>query len=261
MHELLLLVFLLCAMTAIWLASVAFEDSSIVDFFWGAGFAAIAWAVAITNKSAGLRVWVILFLVSLWALRLGSHMLRRHAGEDRRYAAMRLANGQRWWWQSLFQVFWLQALLIWFISWPLRYALTAATPIRPLDFLGFGLIAGGIFIEAVADLQLANFRAHNENRERVLRRGLWALSRHPNYFGNAIMWWGFYLVALASSFGALWTIVCPALMTWLLLRVSGVALMEEGIVERRPDYADYIASTRAFLPLPVQSTVSQNARR
>ena len=239
----------------LWLLSLRLKDASIVDVFWAPGFAAVAWAMADT----GPRAWLVLTLVTIWALRLGLHIYLRHRGEDPRYAALRAKAGARWWWQSLFQVFLLQAALIWIISAPLQVAVSAAAPLSLFDAAGGAITACGLIVEALADLQLTRFRAEPANAGKVMDRGLWAWSRHPNYFGDALMWWGFFLIGVGAS-GQWWLIVSPVLMTVLLLRVSGVSLLEETIAERRPAYADYIRRTSAFVPWPPKRRPAVNEK-
>jgi steroid 5-alpha reductase family enzyme len=188
--------------------------------------------------------------VNLWAIRLAAHLFARHDGEDHRYAAMRRQYGARWWWWSLVQVFLLQAILIWFIAAPLVAAvLSGRGTIEPLDYLGIGVAASALIYEALADFQLARFRADPANRGKVLDRGLWRWSRHPNYFGEVMMWWGFFLIGYSASH-AWWLALSPLVVTFLLLKVSGVSLMEEKIEDRRPAYADYKRRVSAFIPLP-----------
>jgi steroid 5-alpha reductase family enzyme len=162
---------------------------------------------------------------------------------------MRDYHGPRFWWVSLFTVFMLQALILWFVSLPIQVAAAVGNEIQPLgwlDALGVVLWGIGFTFEAVGDWQLARFKADPRNAGKVMARGLWKFTRHPNYFGDCCVWWAIYLIAAAG--GAWWTIASPLLMTVLLLRVSGVTLLEKTIVERRPDYADYQARTNAFFP-------------
>jgi steroid 5-alpha reductase family enzyme len=237
------------ACTLLWLLGLRLKDVSIIDIFWAPGIALMAWATAAASAPPGPRGWLALALVSLWGLRLGLHILLRHAGEDHRYGAMRAKFGPRWWWWSLFQVFWLQALLLWIVSWPLQVAVAAPQPLNVVDAAGATLAAAGLLIEGLADRQLARFRADAASTGKVMDRGLWSWSRHPNYFGDALMWWGFFLLGFAGGH-AWWLLASPVVMTVLLLRVSGVSLLEETIAERRPGYADYIRRTSAFVPLP-----------
>jgi steroid 5-alpha reductase family enzyme len=241
---------LVTAMVTLWLLSIWRRDASIVDVFWGPAFLVAAGAAALTSPApAGARRWLALALVGIWGLRLGLHLLRRNAGrgEDPRYAAMRRAHGPRFWWVSFFTVYVLQAALAWLVSWPVQAAVALpASPLGPLDGAGLALWLLGFLFEAVGDLQLARFLRQPSSRGRALDTGLWRYTRHPNYFGDACVWWGFGLLGLAA--GAPWSLAGPLVMTVLLLRVSGVTLLERDIVERRPAYREYAARTSAFLP-------------
>jgi steroid 5-alpha reductase family enzyme len=239
---------LLGAMVLLWVVSLPLRNASIVDVFWGPAFVLAAWTAALAG-GGGPRRALALALVSLWGLRLGLHLARRNLGhgEDPRYAAMRRGHGPRFWWVSLFTVFLLQAGLAWFISLPVQAAvLGPATPLGLLDLAAALLWAVGLAFEAVGDAQLARFRADPRNRGRALDTGLWRYTRHPNYFGDACAWWGLGLLGVAA--GHPWTILSPALMTFLLVRVSGVALLERDIGARRPGYRDYVARTSPFFP-------------
>jgi steroid 5-alpha reductase family enzyme len=239
------------AMLLLWATSLRLRDASIVDPFWGAGFVLAAWVSHAVAGAGGVRAWLALALVTAWGLRLSLHLLRRNAGhgEDFRYAAMRQARGPRFWWVSLFTVFLLQGALLWAISLPLQAAITAAG--RPPGVLEAAAVlpwAVGFLFEVLGDRQLARFKSDPASRGRVLDTGLWRYTRHPNYFGDALQWWAFGLLGLAA--GAPWTLLSPALMTFLLLRVSGVALLEKDIAGRRPAYRDYVERTSAFFPWP-----------
>jgi steroid 5-alpha reductase family enzyme len=191
---------------------------------------------------------LVLFLLSVWALRLCLYLTWRNWGphEDHRYAAIRKNNQPHFWFSSLYIVFGLQALLAWIISMPLFGAIESNIAFNYLDVLGIVLFAIGFIWEVTADWQLSVFKAEPHNHGKVLDTGVWRYCRHPNYFGECCVWWGFYLIALAA--GAWWSIVAPLLMTLLLLKVSGVALLEKDIAERRPAYLVYIKSTNAFIP-------------
>jgi len=234
----------------LWLLSLRLKDVSIIDIFWGPGIAAVVDISALLGPAPGMRSFLVLFLVNGWALRLALHIWARHRGEDHRYGAMRKTFGPRWWWWSFFQVFLLQIILIWFLPVPLVAALSSgALPLTWLDGAGAMLAVAGLAIESAADWQLARFHRDPANKGQVMDRGLWGLSRHPNYFGEALLWWGFFVIGLAGS-GAWWTAVSPAIITLLLLKVSGVTLMEDGIAERRPAYAAYKKRVSAFVPWP-----------
>lgn len=242
---------ILLAVVVLWLVSLARRDASIADPFWGFGFVVVAW-IAWLAGSASTRGGLLVALTTAWGMRLCLFLLFRNGRhrEDRRYAAMRAQHGKRFWWVSLVTVFLLQGGILWFVSWPLQAgsADSSQAPLGPLDALGVALYAVGLFFEAVGDWQLARFKADPSNVGRVMDRGLWRYTRHPNYFGDCCVWWGIYLVAAAG--GAFWTIASPLVMTWLLLRVSGVALLERDIADRRPEYAAYRARTNAFFPGP-----------
>lgn len=244
---------LLVALLA-WLASLPLRDVSIVDSLWGPMIALAGWLYAFTAE-AGAREILVLALATLWALRLTAHIAWRNwgEGEDRRYQAIRADNEPHFAFKSLYLVFGLQALLGWMVALPLMAALAGEAPLGWLDAVGAALWLFGIGYETVADWQLARFKADPAHRGQVCDSGLWRYSRHPNYFGECCLWWGAWLVALSAGGG--WTLLSPLLMTLLLLKISGVALLERDIVERRPAYHDYIARTSAFLPWPPRQPV------
>jgi steroid 5-alpha reductase family enzyme len=241
------------AMLALWLLSLALRDASIVDIWWGPGFAVIAgtcWWLGDGGDAA--RRALSTAIAALWGLRLGGYLAWRNwgRGEDPRYQAMRRHWGARFALASLVTVFGLQGVLMWFVSLPIQAVhVSPGGPLGALDAAGVLLAALGLFFEAVGDAQLARFRADPANRGRVMDRGLWRYTRHPNYFGDCCVWWGLYAIAAATPLGV-WTIASPLLMTFLLLRVSGVALLERSIGKRRPDYAAYAARTSSFVPRP-----------
>lgn len=237
---------------ATWVVSLPLRDASLADRIWSALIAAPALVYAWVLPPDA-RGQLMLALLLLWALRLAAHITRRNRGhgEDRRYRAMRERHGAAFGAKSLYLVFGLQALLAWIVGWPLLAALAHPAPLSALDLAGALLAAAGIVIEALADAQLARFLRGPRHKGAVLDRGLWAWSRHPNYFGEACVWWGLGLMAVAAGgIGAAWSLVSPLLMTGLLLKVSGVALLEQDIAERRPAYRDYMARTNAFIPWP-----------
>jgi steroid 5-alpha reductase family enzyme len=244
---------LAAAMLALWLLSLALRDASIVDVFWGLGFVLVAWlGFGLADGHAPRRLLVAV-LVTLWGVRLAGYLAWRNAGsgEDYRYRAMRRRHGGRFRWVSLFTVFGLQGVLLWVVSLPVQIAQASPLPERLtwLDLLGGGLWLAGFLFESIGDWQLARFKADPRNRGKVLDRGLWAWTRHPNYFGDFLVWWGLSAFALATPGGG-WTLVGPLVMSVLLMKVSGVALLERGQLARKPDYADYVARTPAFFPRP-----------
>ena len=242
---------ILTALTLVWVLSVKRRDASIADVCWGLGFVLLAWLYCLLSPTMTLRSWLVAALVTIWGVRLSLHIFRRNRrkGEDPRYRAMRAAHGPAFWWRSLFTVFWLQGALLWFVALPLLVAARAARPaaLTAVDGLGVLLFAVGFAFEVAGDSQLARFKADPSNHGKVLDHGLWRYTRHPNYFGDATLWWGLYAIAAATPGGWL-TVLSPALMTCLLMRVSGVTLLEDGLKASKPGYRAYIARTPAFVP-------------
>ncbi|RCK76883.1 MAG: hypothetical protein ANABAC_3308 [Anaerolineae bacterium] len=245
------------AMTLLWLLSLRLRDAGIVDVFWGIGFVILVWgAFFLSGADLTPRKVLMGSLVSLWGLRLAMHIFLRNRGkpEDYRYAAWRQEAGHSWWWRSYFKVFLLQGIIMLIVAAPLL-----AVQMRPnaasltwLDWLAVSWWLIGFIFEAGGDWQLRRFKANPANRGKVLQSGFWRYTRHPNYFGDAVQWWAFYLIALAD--GAWWTIFSPLLMTYLLVRVSGVAMLEKSLQTAKPQYREYIERTSPFLPWFPKST-------
>lgn len=243
-----------CVMIALalsaWAISFIKENTGIVDSFWGLFFLSGAFAYAVTLDSTELspRAMLLLTLVALWSLRLTLHITVRNWGEpeDRRYQAIRARNQPGYALKSVYLVFGLQAVLAWIIGLPLFVGISGSAPLSTWDIVGAVLWLTGFSFEAIGDWQLSRFRARPDNHGQVMDRGLWRYTRHPNYFGEALLWWGFYLIAVPAGGG--WALHSPVLMTLLLLKVSGVALLEKDIGERRPAYRDYVKRTNAFIP-------------
>lgn len=238
----------------VWILSLMIRRVAIIDAFWGPGFILIAAVCSVaTGLANGLsRESILLWLVAIWGARLGTHLgirVCRERHEDRRYVAMRDKWQPHWWLKSLAIVFLLQGFIMWFVALPVILAFDLSTVDRSISWLiaGAGLWAVGVFFEAVGDWQLATFRAKPENRMRVLDSGLWALTRHPNYFGDFAVWWGLWLVSFSCG-APWWTIMSPIAMSFFLLKVSGVTLLEKDICDRRPGYSEYLKTTNAFFP-------------
>ena len=239
------------SMLLLWGISVYRKDTSIIDLFWGFGFAVIAW-VSLAMASRGTpRSWLITVLVSCWGIRLSGYLTWRNWGkpEDYRYAAMRERHGNKFPLVSLLTVFVLQGVIMWVVSLPIQVGIAGSLPPLLPAWLGVGCYAIGMFFESMGDYQLARFKANPANRGNVMNRGLWRYTRHPNYFGDFLVWWGIYLVAVESG-SWWWTIVGPALMSFLLVRVSGVRLLEGSLQSRLAGYDNYIRNTSSFFPLP-----------
>lgn len=229
----------------LWVYCLWRRDVSLVDLVWPLLFALAAW-IWFQPLAAGWHHWSVLILVMLWSGRLHIHLARRNLGEgeDRRYQAMRKKHAPGFWWKSYFLVFLLQAVLGWIVSLAIYGALQRA-PSLLFWVPGFCLALFGLIFESVADFQLSQFKAQPKNQGEVMNRGLWGTSRHPNYFGECCFWWGVGLMALPES---PWVLISPVVITLLLLKVSGVTMLEKDISVRRPAYKRYIKSTPAFLP-------------
>jgi len=243
--------FLLMAVTLLWLLSLLLRDTGIVDVFWGLGFVFVYWlSYALAAQPATARHLLLGLLVTIWGVRLALHILRRNwgQGEDFRYARWRQEAGKAWWWRSYFKVFLLQGVILWLVAWPLlaTMANTNPQPVVWLDVLALLVWVSGFIFEAGGDWQLSRFKKDPANKGSLMTSGLWRYTRHPNYFGDALIWWAFYLFAVAA--GGWWTIFSPLLMTYLLRRVSGVAMLERTLRETKPGYAAYMSRTNAFFP-------------
>lgn len=235
---------------AAWAVSTARRNVGLVDIFWSLFLLLAAAVYVFFSPDPGARALLTLALVAAWSLRLAGYLAARNwnAPEDHRYRAIRARNEPGFAWKSLYIVFGLQAVLAWLVAAPLAAAIGAPGPLGAVDIAGAVLVMFGIVWETIGDAQLARFKADAANAGRVMDSGLWRYSRHPNYFGEFCVWWGFFVIALGA--GAWWTVLSPLLMSVLLLRVSGVTLLERDIGERRPAYSDYVARTNAFFPGP-----------
>ncbi len=239
---------IIAIMTALWILSLVLRNSSIVDIFWGTGFVLINLAAYLYSQQSTQQVLVTI-IVTLWGLRLSIHIFLRNHGkpEDFRYAQWRKEQGSRWWWISFFKVFLLQGILMLIVASPLFAVQTVAnvSSFTVVNVVGIAVWAIGFFFEVVSDYQLTRFKSDSQHHGKLLTSGLWRYSRHPNYFGDTMQWWGFYILAAASGYW--WTIFSPFIMTLLLLRVSGVTLLERPM-KTRPGYEEYIRTTNAFIP-------------
>lgn len=237
---------------AIWLVSLRIKDASIVDVYWGPGFILVGGA-ALALGSGSLGAWWLFGAVTLWAIRLGAHIGMRKLGEpheDARYQAMRRTWPGSFAWESLKWVFLLQAVLQWVVALPIWMGIAyASQPIEWLFWVGSAVFLAGFSVEAVADWQLNQFKKRRTSQDEVCDLGLWSWSRHPNYFGETVLWWGLFVMALAIR-APWWTFIGPATITFLLLRVSGVTLLERGLRKRKPAYAEYARRTSAFVLWP-----------
>ena len=248
----------LLVMLVTWLIGHAIGRFNVVDVAWGLGFVVVAWVAYGASAGHGndTRRLLVAVLVSLWGLRLASYIgiRSRGKGEDPRYADMlERAKGDPGVY-ALRSIYLTQAVALWFISLPVQVSMFERSEPGVLLWIGTAVWAVGLFFESVGDAQLSRFRADPTTKGTVMDRGLWRYTRHPNYFGDATVWWGLWLIAAQQWAGVL-TILSPLLMTWTLTRKTGKPLLEQGMAERRPGYADYVARTSGFFPLPPKRPV------
>lgn len=243
-------------MTALWTLAVRLKDVSFIDAVWPMAMLLLALATWPRTDGDGARKALLLALVAVWALRLGWHLFRRWraSGADGRYVDLVQRIEQKRGWSfprtALLFVFLPQAVLAWLTSLPVQLGQVAAQPaLGWLAWAGAGLAVVGIVFESLGDAQLAAFKRDPANRGKVLDTGLWRYTRHPNYFGDACVWWGLYLIAAETGPG-LWSIAGPLFLTWTLTRWSGIGVTEKAIHKSRPGYADYVRRTSAFIPWP-----------
>lgn len=246
---------MLALFTALWAASIRLRDAGIADTWWGPAFLILSAATAAAGPGGG-RAALVVTLVAVWSARLAISisMRNRGRGEDPRYRAMRTKDGGTFWWRSLYKVFWLQGVLAGVISAPLLVTATSPAPLGPIDIAGALIWTIGFLVEVTADEQLRRFRADPDRRGSVLRSGLWAWSRHPNYFGEAVLWLGYFVIAIPA--GGWWTAFAPVAILYLLTRVSGVPMLEREMQKRHPGYEAYVREVPAFVPRPPRRPAS-----
>jgi steroid 5-alpha reductase family enzyme len=235
-------------MLTIWISSILCRNASIVDAFWGFGFVVVAWTTFLMTNPQQRSV-LLPVLTTIWGLRLSLFLAWRNWGlpEDFRYRSMRDKHGSRFWLVSLLTVFVLQGIVMWIVSLPLQTSGAMREGSTALVAIGVLLWLIGILFEGIGDWQLARFRSVASNKGLVLNRGLWRYTRHPNYFGDFCVWWGLFIVCLQHG-APVWSVVGPIVMSILLMKFSGVALLEKSLKKAKPDYAEYVASTNAFFP-------------
>jgi steroid 5-alpha reductase family enzyme len=226
---------------------------AVVDVAWGLGFVAVAGTSFVVSSGHGddVRRWLVLLLTALWGVRLAGHIALRSRGhgEDPRYAELLdRAPGSRTAY-ALTRIYLTQGVVLWFVSLPLQVAAFETPGPNAATWVGVAVWAVGLFFEAVGDHQLSRFRGDPASSGRVLDTGLWRYTRHPNYFGDACVWWGLSLVAFSAWPGII-TVLSAVVMTWLLARGTGKPLLEKGMSARRPGYDDYVRRTSGFVPLP-----------
>ena len=239
-------------MVSTWLLSVIIKNASIVDIVWGAGFAITSWVLALTVDGDSGRQLLLAVMVGVWGTRLALYLAKRNIGhgEDWRYKAMRKKAGKKFTYSSLVTVFGLQGALMWVVSLPVQFGNGDSSPgVGPLAVIGIMVWLVGLSFEAIGDFQLARFKKDPNNAGKVMDQGLWSLTRHPNYFGDALLWWGIGIVGAETGSGVI-GFIGPVAMTFFLLRISGVPMLERSLSRRREGYAEYAARTSQFIPRP-----------
>lgn len=250
----------LTTVTALWIVSVAVRDASIIDVFWGPLFVTIAWVLfAINLDAVGIKHLVVLFLVTAWGLRLAFHLAARNLGmgEDTRYRLWRQHGGTNWWFKSFYRVYLLQGAIALVVATPIVAAFRVADAPFAINWIGLPIWAIGFIIEASADVQLIRFMQRPDSKGQVMQHGLWTYSRHPNYFGDALQWWGLGVLAFTGI--TWWSLIGPLAMTMVFLNLSN-EVIERGLLKRRPGYADYVARTNAFFPGAPRSEANDTTR-
>jgi steroid 5-alpha reductase family enzyme len=240
-------------MITTWLISLVITDVSIVDLIWGLGFVIVAWVSRFLGDGLDARQNLLVALTTVWGLRLSGYLAKRNigSGEDFRYVKMRERYGQRFRFTSLFIVFGLQGLIMYAVSVPVQWGQTDPTPdLGLVALLGVIVWAVGFAFESVGDYQLARFKARPDSAGQVMDQGLWGWTRHPNYFGDACVWWGLGLIAAETGGWRIASFIGPAVMTLFLTRISGRDLLEKSLKKRRPGYAEYVRTTSGFFPRP-----------
>jgi steroid 5-alpha reductase family enzyme len=237
--------------TLLWIWSIFIKNVSIVDIFWGFGFVVVNAFYVFMSGELNARKILILTLVSIWGLRLTFYLAWRNIGkgEDFRYQEFRKNYGpQRYWWFSFFQVFLLQGALIMIVSLPLLgiSSSTSTGTLKILDYIGILVWLIGFAFEAGGDFQLARFKSNVSNKGKVLKTGFWKYTRHPNYFGDSAVWWAYAIISIAA--GSYWQIIGSIVMTLLIIKISGVAMLERTLKDTKPQYKDYIQKTNSFFP-------------
>lgn len=245
------MIIILSLVTLLWLLSVLIKNVSIVDIFWGMGFVILNFYYFFASEDFHTRKLILLVLVTLWGLRLSIFLAWRNIGkgEDFRYQEFRKKYGpERYWWFSYFQVFLLQGSLTLLIALTLLGTnfTTQSNDLNYLDYIAIVIWIIGFIFEAGGDYQLTRFKNNPNNKGKVLNTGLWKYTRHPNYFGDSAVWWSYAIFSIAA--GSYWTIIGSIIMTALIIKISGVALLEKSLKDKKPEYIEYIQKTNSFLP-------------
>ncbi len=242
-------------MNVFFLVAIAKKDNSIVDIGWGIGFIVVSLIALYTSQNFSIEALLVFALVLIWGARLAGYIAKRSRGkgEDFRYKQWREEWGKNVVWRSWLQVFMLQGAVMFLVAIPVISIITSAKDeLGLLEVIGIVIWLTGFFFEAVGDYQMYSFKKRPENKGKVMKYGLWRYTRHPNYFGEVVMWWGIFLISIGNG-NPLLNLVSPVLLTFLLLRVSGVTMLEKKY-DDNPEYQEYIKQTSAFIPAPPKKT-------
>jgi len=243
-----------CYMSVWFVLSLIKKRNDVADTAWGLGFVLLAWVSFYLGQAQGARGLLVGLLVSIWGIRLAWHIHRRNKGkaEDYRYAKWREEWGKWFYLRSYLQVYLLQGALLFLIVLPILFINTSAgQDLGVLDFVGLAVWILGFVFESVGDAQLARFIKDPANKGKLMQSGLWRYTRHPNYFGEVTMWWGIGIIALSVPNG-IYGIIGPLTITFLILKVSGIPMLEKKMAENT-EFAEYKKSTSIFFPLPPKS--------
>lgn len=253
------LVLITLLLVCLWMVSLYLKDASIIDFFWGPGFGIIAISTLVMTQSFSSQAILLLVLSLIWGLRLGIYLFLRNHGkpEDYRYQQMRNKYGSHFWLISLIIVFLLQGVIMLIVSLPLQAGIRSSMEgaLNEFHYMGALVWTAGFLMESIGDWQLARFKKNPANQGKVMDQGLWRYTRHPNYFGDFLVWWGLYLVSIGGG-SNYWTAIGPLVMSIFLMKISGVTLLESNLKKSKPGYEEYMKKTSSFFPLPPKSSVS-----
>lgn len=244
-------------MILLWLVAVVIKDVSFIDAVWPMGMVLLAAVTFWLANAASPVSALLLMLTALWGIRLGLHLFIRwrRNGIDPRYAKIMASAKEKKGWSfaktALLQVFLLQGPLLFMVCLPAQLGIWRGGTVDTLALIGALIALTGIAFETIGDWQLEQFRGNPSNKGKVLNTGLWRYTRHPNYFGDACTWWGIWIVALSTGRDVgLASLIGPVFLNFTLVKWSGAAMLERGLKKTRPEYADYIARTSSFIPLP-----------
>lgn len=241
--------FIFLYMTGVFCLALIKKDNSIVDIAWGLGFIGVAILTSFLKEGYTTRQLCVSVLVFIWGVRLALYIAirKRGKGEDYRYARWRREWRDWFVLRSYFQIFVLQGVMLFVIALPITFVnLSRREDLAAIDFFGIGVWCVGFIFEALGDYQLKEFKKNPENKGKIMTSGLWKWTRHPNYFGEAVVWWGMFFLTLSVENGWI-AVLSPLTITFLLLRVSGITMLEKKY-RGNPEFEAYAKHTNAFFP-------------